>query len=100
MRKLTALLLALLICLPLSGLAEEQKDLTTVRMTLVGDCILGSDEPLHSEKDSLVGMIRAMGNDYAYPFKYAKDFFEQDDYTLINLECVLTDKKSYKDARL
>ena len=55
MRKLTALLLALLICLPLSGLAEEQKDLTTVRMTLVGDCILGSDEPLHSEKDSLVG---------------------------------------------
>ena len=100
MRKLTALLLALLICLPLSGLAEEQKDLTTVRMTLVGDCILGSDEPLHSEKDSLVGMIRAMGNDYAYPFKYAKDFFEQDDYTLINLECVLTDKKSYKNASL
>ena len=37
MKKLTALLLALLICLPLSGLAEEQKDLTTVRMTLVGD---------------------------------------------------------------
>lgn len=100
MRKLTALLLALLICLPLSGLAEEQKDLTTVRMTLVGDCILGSDEPLHSEKDSLVGMIRAMGNDYAYPFKYAKDFFAQDDYTLINLECVLTDKKSYKNANL
>ena len=100
MRKLTALLLALLICLPLSGLAEEQKDLTTVRITLVGDCILGSDEPLHSEKDSLVGMIRAMGNDYAYPFKYAKDFFEQDDYTLINLECVLTDKKSYKNASL
>lgn len=100
MRRLTALLLALLICLPLGGLAEKQKKLTTVRMTLVGDCILGSDEPLHSEKDSFVGMIRAMGNDYAYPFKYAREFFEQDDYTLINLECVLTDKKSYKNGSL
>lgn len=97
MRKLTVLLLILLL-VPLTAPAEEA--LTTVRMTLVGDCILGSDEPLHSEKDSLVGMIRAMGNDYAYPFKYAKEYFENDDYTLINLECVLTDKKSYLNASL
>ena len=65
MRRLTAFLLALLICLPLGGLAQEQDRMTTVRLTLVGDCILGSDEPLHSEKDSLVGMIRAMDNDYS-----------------------------------
>ena len=95
MRRLPILLLMLMMLLsPLTGLSEENQQFVSVRITLVGDCIIGSDEPLQSEKTSLVGMIRAMGNDYSYPFRYAADYFRQDDYTLINLECVLTDRKS------
>lgn len=73
---------------------------TSVLISLAGDCILGSDEPLHGEASSFVGVMRAQGNDYSYPLKLAQPLFAHDDFTLVNLECMLTDDRRYMNKDL
>lgn len=97
MRKLLSLILILLVLSSVSALADET---TTVRLTLVGDCILGSDQPLHGDPASFVGVMRKNGNDYTYPLKNALHLFTNDDFTLINLECVFTDNARYINSEL
>lgn len=57
--------------------------------TFAGDCTLGSDK----------GLTRAgyafpmtVGEDYEYPFRNVREWFENDDFTMVNLEGVLGDQ--------
>lgn len=100
MRNFVAILLIITIFVPFCSAFAESADNVEIVLSLAGDCILGSDEPLHGAADSFVGIMRANGNDYRYPLALAQHLFANDDYTLINLECVLTDKKEGRNNGL
>ena len=109
MRRLIALLLLLLtLCTFIPALGEqntaesttEESNRRSLLISLAGDCILGTDNPIHGEKDSFVGVLRSQGNDYSYPLKLAQHLFANDDFTLVNLECMLTDREEYIDESL
>ena len=57
-------------------------------LTFAGDCTLGSDRRLYTATSSFVQLV---GEDYGYPFRNVVDWFESDDFTLVNLEGVLAD---------
>lgn len=57
-------------------------------LTFVGDCTFGSN-PTNAYAG--YGFIKTVGEDYRYPFQNVIDHFEQDEFTLINLEGPLTD---------
>ena len=58
-------------------------------ISLVGDCTLASPQFIdRTEHRSIEYHIQ---QDYGYPFSNTKEFFESDDLTLANLECVLSD---------
>lgn len=57
-------------------------------LTFVGDCTLGSD-PKHYK--TATGFIETIGEDYEFPFRNVASYFENDDFTIINLEGVLCD---------
>lgn len=68
---------------------EEPEPLVqTVTITAVGDCTLGPTQT-HGYEGSFHDYYDRYGEDYF--FDGVRDFFEQDDFTLINLECVLSD---------
>lgn len=69
---------------------EEERFL----LTFVGDCTLGAN-PKNSYAE--VGFPKVVGEDYAYPFKNVRSFFESDDATFVNLEGTLTDKGNPAD---
>lgn len=58
-------------------------------LTFVGDCTLGSDPAFYYAPS---GFIQTVGEDYDYPFRNVVEYFENDDFTMINLEGVFTDK--------
>lgn len=58
-------------------------------ITLAGDCTLGT-MPRH--KDATGGFHKVMNGDYKYPFANVIQFFENDDFTMVNLEGVLGDE--------
>lgn len=57
-------------------------------LTFVGDCTLGAN-PVNYFAG--VGFIKTVGEDYAYPFRNVISFFENDDFTMVNLEGALCD---------
>lgn len=57
-------------------------------LTFAGDCTLGTDHETYGGQGTLVYMV---GDDYGYPFEHAKAYFENDDFTLVNLEGVFSD---------
>ena len=58
-------------------------------ISLVGDCTLASAQFIDpSEHRSIEYHIQ---QDYSYPFSNTREYFESDDLTLANLECVLSD---------
>lgn len=58
-------------------------------LTFVGDCTFGSDPGLVSSTGSFVNTV---GSDYGYPFRNIIQYFEDDDFTMVNLEGVLGEK--------
>jgi len=99
MRRFFALLLLLLtLCPPCMAEGAEYK--TEIVLSLAGDCTLGADEPLHQINESFIGLMTALGDDYSYPLALAQDLFASDDFTLVNLEGVLTDYRRYRNERL
>lgn len=60
-------------------------------LTFVGDCTLGSDVKTYGIMYSFIWTI---GNNYDYPFQNVKQYFKNDDFTLINLEGVITDSET------
>lgn len=58
-------------------------------LTFAGDCTLGAN-PVNYYAD--VGFIKTVGEDYAYPFQNVRAYFENDDFTMVNLEGALCDE--------
>lgn len=90
---LLALLFRLSFCL-----AEDAP--VEIVLSLAGDCTIAANEREHSMPESYIGVMAEHGNDYAYPLALAQPYFAQDDFTLVNLECVLTDHASYRNTDL
>lgn len=59
-------------------------------ISFIGDCTLASD---HYSKGVSSSYNNVVGDNYAYPFEKTVQFFNDDDFTLANLECVLSDYK-------
>lgn len=57
-------------------------------LTFVGDCTLGSTPSGFYSSSSFVGTV---GDDYDFPFRKVREYFENDDFTMVNLESVLSD---------
>lgn len=58
-------------------------------LTFAGDCTLGT-MPRH--RDSINGFHKVMNGDYKYPFANVIEYFENDDFTMVNLEGVFGDE--------
>ena len=85
MRKALAAALCLVL-LAMSGAALAEK---TVTITFVGDCTLGGEDWLINREGSFHDYAREKG--YTYFFEKMRDFFAEDDLTVINFEGVLKD---------
>lgn len=57
-------------------------------ISMVGDCTLWSNANYAQHS---AGIAKTVGEDYAYPFSNTVQYFENDDCTLANLECLLSD---------
>ena len=57
-------------------------------LTFAGDCTLAADPGNYGSPH---GFIETIGEDYGYPFRNVLEYFENDDFTIINLESVLAD---------
>lgn len=65
-------------------------------LTFTGDCTLGSTPEKWNVASSFVQTI---GEDYDYPFRNVADYFQNDDFTMINLEGPLTDSGNASSKR-
>lgn len=66
---------------------QQEPVIQTVKITATGDCTLGPTQT-HGYAGSFHEYYDKYGQDYF--FKNVRSIFEQDDFTLINLECVLS----------
>ena len=57
-------------------------------LSFAGDCTLAADPGNYTSPH---GFIQTVGTDYGYPFRNVMEYFENDDFTIINLESVLAD---------
>lgn len=71
--------------------ATEQSQPAQLRMvfTFVGDCTFGGSQ---ANAYAGYGFLKTVGEDYDYPFRNVRSWFEDDDFTMANLEGVLGDK--------
>ncbi len=76
--------------LQLSAFAEGKS--TTIRLTFAGDCTLGGSEDWMRLRSGTFMTTMEKESD-EYPFLLAQDIFSKDDYTMVNLEGVLSDSK-------
>ena len=90
----------LLLIASIAVLGRAQAEPVEILLSLAGDCTIAADEKTHSMPESYIGVMAANGNDYTYPLAYAIPYFSQDDYTLVNLECVLTDRVKLRNTDL
>ena len=51
-------------------------------LSFAGDCTLGSTR---SNWNNSVHFIQTIGEDYDYPFANVREYFENDDFTIVNL---------------
>ncbi len=72
---------------------EEQK----VLLSFLGDCALGCNEIDHGKRKSLDSYVARYG--YGYCFEKVRYILEQDDLTVGNLECVLSDTPDGLDGK-
>ena len=68
--------------------APTETDDPFFTLTFVGDCTFGSTAATWEYESSF---IQVVGSDYRYPFANVADIFENDDFTLANLEGPLTE---------
>ena len=67
---------------------EPEPEPVIYTISFAGDCTLGTD---HSTYNSEYSFIRTVGDNYAYPLQYASEYFKNDEFTLVNLESVMTE---------
>lgn len=68
---------------------SETQPQTRFVLTFVGDCTLGSEPAKFKTNGSFVNTV---GKDYDFPFRNVREYFENDDFTMINLEVVFADE--------
>ena len=85
MKRITVLLAAATILL-LCGQAAAEKVIT---LSFTGDCTIGTEESTKYAPDSFNRAVEEKG--YSYFFANFYDLFSQDDCTVVNCECVLSD---------
>lgn len=61
-------------------------------LSFIGDNTLQSNV---NYVNSPYGFAALLNGDYAYPYKNTSEYFKNDEYTLTNLECTLSDKSLY-----
>ena len=66
-------------------------------ISAVGDCTLTSHQFLGDA--SPYSYASRMNGDYAYPFSNTIQYFEDDDFTIANLECTFSDNKLYSSQQ-
>ena len=91
LRRWTAFLVLLLL-LPLPANAER-----TITITLAGDCTLGCEEKNRSNDRYFIRYAQREG--YEWFFANVRHLFEQDDYTVVNLEGVLSDSPNQENTK-
>lgn len=69
--------------------APTEPPKTSYLFSFAGDCTLGSNR---DKWNAGYSFIQTIGEDYDYPFANVREYFEQDDFTLVNLEVVLADE--------
>ena len=62
----------------------------TFTLSLVGDCTLASSPSIRGYG---IAFETVIGTNYAFPFSKTVSYFAEDDLTIANLECTLTDGK-------
>lgn len=62
-------------------------------LSFIGDCTLTSHQNLW--EGSPYHYASRMNGDYSYPFSNTVKYFENDDFTLANLECTFSDQQLY-----
>ena len=67
---------------------SEPPEQTDFVLTFAGDCTLAAE---HDYRTAEWSFGAVMGDDYAYPFEFASGYMLDDDFTMVNLECALTD---------
>ncbi len=85
-KKLLALLVILLL---LPALAAGE--VTTIKLTFVGDCTLGGHEGWMNYSIGTFKVMQQEVGNYTYFLEKVQDIFAQDDCTIVNLEVVLAD---------
>ena len=108
-RILAVWLLLITVLLPVLGLAAaETKILSfdydregaepgTATLSFVGDCSIGDALQYRQVDPSFHSVLREKG--YDWPFSEVKQYFEQDDLTVANLEVVFTTVTQHADKR-
>ncbi len=64
-------------------------------LSFVGDCTLASYPEIAGNASSFENVV---GDDWAYPFSNTKRYFENDDFTIANLECTLSDTAGWSGS--
>lgn len=67
---------------------ETKLEERSYTLTFVGDCTFGASPASYYAK---VGFVNTVGDDYSYPFANVIDWFENDDFTFLNMEGPLCD---------
>ncbi len=79
---------------------QEEKNFSPqkkeILITAAGDFTLGTDDSF-DKSTSLPAAVIASGNDYSYLLKNVKAIFENDDYTIVNLETTFTNSNTKLD---
>ena len=92
------LLLAVLLLVP-GAHAEAPDAQTSITLTFMGDCILGSEEKSRKLPESFDSFIAEKGMDW--PFSGVQHLLSQDDLSIINLEGVFkNDRAGRADGKL
>ena len=75
--------------------AEPEPEPESWTLTFAGDCTIGT---LNEWQGSAArnNMLYVIGDDYAYPFSGVIDLFENDDFTMVNLEGAFTDETEHR----
>lgn len=68
---------------------------TTWTLSFAGDCTIGTVHEWQNYQND-ANMLYVMDGDYAYPFSNVAQLFQNDDFTLVNLEGAFTDETRAK----
>ena len=88
MKRIAVFLLAWIAGIFLCGGGSAEKVIT---LTFTGDCTLGAEEETRYYPGSFQRTAEEQG--YSYFFRNFRELFSQDDCTVVNCECVLSDSK-------